>query len=741
MNCIFHSGGRKESLALQGETVLLSELCGMLEIDLEAEGTCKIGQSTYSLVPGTNTIVIPWSNEEISPFRLTSGKETYSCVFQRIPCAHIGKETLLNLAFFTERLRRIWPQGSFSVDDFINVQRSGQLQLLTVEKPRVSQTCSDLRNKLRQVLIQHVQAICSRPKRGTHTEEIVQDVSSVKKISTNTLSHLASHTEHWKAKKLTGLIPKRLLSVTIEDDINIYENLFFRMAIDDIATYVSEQIRSLQASIRQSSNVAAYEKYQVVDVRRVEMLRELLGSENYDELYISGGTTEEDAYNEWLKLAEIVQAIRNSAFYRQIDKRMRISRNIHQTNILRHDQHYKSLFQIWQELRLHPENELSVNAVKELPDDPDNCFSSYVFLLLIWTMQRKMGIQFASDDKVTIEGNRLKASLHGSDCLCHYTLQMNSDSIGQNIINIKILPPYDLYPLPEDCRVTWKDLEEFSDWISVNQNLLEIKRTADSSDYKRLMNLFTQRGRRLKADIDPNSWKTFIREVQEDQRVRKPLEYAEFEIRPLLYALPEEAKDLPDFDYDSTDRDIIWLTITNPEVGTRLPVRWIRKVLNYGEIPDGSRQRPYSRMYLSISQVDLLSAERLDKSISIHRTVLLDRWFSAGYKQICPSCLHDNVRELDQDTYQCQSCGQQWGKTRCQGKCGKYFLWRQPGPEGWKRLQKEDVQPQQAENMRLLQRDLVFGNTIITDFEYEFDQDGNITKLLPVCPLCGTRRR
>lgn len=739
MNCILQSGGHRMRLSLQGETVQLPALYGLLEVNLEAEGICQIGLKTYQLTAGTNAVAIPWSNEETSTLRIICGKESGTCLFRRIAAAHIDRDTSLNLAYFSEQLRRIWPNGVFSVDDFVDAQKTGKLRFLTVEKPRTSQACADLREKLRQVLIQHVQAICTRPKHGTHTEEIVQDVSLVKRISTNTISHLSSHTEHWKAKKLTGLVPKRLLSVTIEDDINIYENLFFRMAIDDIADYVAEQKRSLETSIRQSNNVIAYETYEAADVRRAEMLRELLGSDHYDELYLLGDA-EKEAYDRWVKIAEIVQAVRNSAFYRQIDRHMRISRNVHQTNILRHDQHYKALFQTWKELRNQPQNELSINATKELPDDPDNCYTSYVFLLLLWTMKRKMGIRFAPEDKIQINGNHLEACLHGSDGLCRYEVQTLSDRTGQNTIQMQILPPYDAYPLPKDCRVTNDDMRSFSDWVTVTEGSLEITREADPSDYRQLMNLFARKGKRPNSAVNASSWECFIREVQEKQRVRKPFAHTEFNIRPLFYSLPLQDDLLPDFNVGADGENTIWVTATNPERGKELSGQWIRRVLNYGDTPDDVVQEPYREMFLPISQADLLSAERLEKSIVIHRAVLLDKWFRSGFKQICPSCLQDRVRALDQDTFQCQSCGHQWGKTRCQGKCGQYFLWRQPGSECWKRLQKEDVQPEQAECMRVIQRDLVFGDTIITDFEYRFDQYGSVVSLYPVCPLCGSRR-
>ena len=70
-----------------------------------------------------------------------------------------------------------------------------------------------------------------------------------------------------------------------------------------------------------------------------------------------------------------------------------------------------------------------------------------------------------------------------------------------------------------------------------------------------------------------------------------------------------------------------------------------------------------------------------------------------------------------------------------------YFYWLEPNSNNLKQLRKEDVGNQNVENIRLIQRDTVFGSTIMTDFEYEINNsEGRVDRLLPVCPFCGTRR-
>jgi hypothetical protein len=172
--------------------------------------------------------------------------------FQAAYTMAIEERETENLMHFQNSLKSLnsYSENKWLLSDLFASIESGRITLLSVTKPLTGYDNKSLLDKLESALSQKVKAICSSPKQGIRTDELVQDVSMVKRINTNTLNHLASHTEHWKARTLSGLIPKRLRADIIEDEINIYENLFFKMAIDDIADYTSKQMSSLQLEKR-----------------------------------------------------------------------------------------------------------------------------------------------------------------------------------------------------------------------------------------------------------------------------------------------------------------------------------------------------------------------------------------------------------------------------------------------------------------------------------------------------------
>ncbi len=284
---LLYGGGKIPLPADSDGPLIIPTMFAVLEADIDNDETItvRMGTRSWSLGSGKNTLPIIWTAEGRCMLSICSDRWLYSTTLQRILGDSIDRDQIINLGSFVDDLRTLWGNSGFTVGDFIAAQRAQQIKLLAVEKPMVNKEDRDNRKHLREVLAQQVQAICSRPKKGTRTEELVQDVGMVKEINTNTITHLASHTEHWKAKKLTGLEPKRLLSVIIEEDIKIYENLFFKMAMDDISDYVARRIRSIRLSFRQANKAAGIKRYNNIDYHRGEILRELMGDEQYSLRY------------------------------------------------------------------------------------------------------------------------------------------------------------------------------------------------------------------------------------------------------------------------------------------------------------------------------------------------------------------------------------------------------------------------------------------------------------------------
>ena len=67
----------------------------------------------------------------------------------------------------------------------------------------------------------HLQEIARRPRMEMTYEEYLVPVSRAKKISPSANVHLASHSECWQTRTFDGVIPKKVLALESEDQLNI----------------------------------------------------------------------------------------------------------------------------------------------------------------------------------------------------------------------------------------------------------------------------------------------------------------------------------------------------------------------------------------------------------------------------------------------------------------------------------------------------------------------------------------
>ncbi len=88
----------------------------------------------------------------------------------------------------------------------------------------------------------HIEEICRQPSYYLSREVTKVNISRAKRISVKSINYLASHSEDWIRRQIRGVIPKSILSETIEYDLKIYENKVTSKLIDKLLIYCSNRI-------------------------------------------------------------------------------------------------------------------------------------------------------------------------------------------------------------------------------------------------------------------------------------------------------------------------------------------------------------------------------------------------------------------------------------------------------------------------------------------------------------------
>ncbi|WP_286715706.1 hypothetical protein [Marinobacter sp. tcs-11] len=197
----------------------------------------------------------------------------------------------------------------------------------------------------------HLHQISMRPRLDLHYEEEVTDVARAKKLAKGALVHLASHSECWQRQTLSGVIPKRVKARFSEDDFNIYENRVYARLLDKIEQYLSKRVGTLKQI--QSAVNEALEFYGANDLhhRLTDEICRLWGKAFTQ--YSTSKASEQLA--ETLEHLEnalgIVRGLKQRGLYLLVSRTANIGDGLHLTNILSHDQHYRHLPVLWNELR------------------------------------------------------------------------------------------------------------------------------------------------------------------------------------------------------------------------------------------------------------------------------------------------------------------------------------------------------------------------------------------------------
>ena len=197
----------------------------------------------------------------------------------------------------------------------------------------------------------HLHQISVRPRLDLHYEDEVTDVARAKKLAKGALVHLASHSECWQRQTLSGVIPKRVKARFSEDDFNIYENRVYARLLDKIEQYLIWRVGTLLQL--QSAVTEALEFYGAKDLhhRLTEEICRLWGKAFTQDSTSKASEQLTETLDHLEKALGIIRGLKQSGLYLLVSRSAQVGNGLHLTNILSHDQHYRHLAILWNELK------------------------------------------------------------------------------------------------------------------------------------------------------------------------------------------------------------------------------------------------------------------------------------------------------------------------------------------------------------------------------------------------------
>ena len=285
----------------------------------------------------------------------------------------------------------------------------------------------------------HLHEITRAPRLDMNYQESITQVSRARRIAVSAQRHLASDTSSWQQRTLTGVIPKKILALFSVDDFTIYENRLFARLVDRLENHLVQRLAKVETIL---NNFLEAQKFDSSDhYHRVRQSICKIWGETFDEKQTSAQIDISEHAVETIEgLLRSIRSLKGSELYRSIPRSMRVPDQIHMTNILIHDQHYRHLVTLWEK-----QLEVSVDS-KHSPEDQHkiNCqthdsYIAYVGIVLKRAV-RQLGGDSSSDTYslgIKQEGHEWKVSSKSGKPLVFIPIAYNATETFNPINNPK----------------------------------------------------------------------------------------------------------------------------------------------------------------------------------------------------------------------------------------------------------------------------------------------------------------
>ena len=189
--------------------------------------------------------------------------------------------------------------------------------------------------------------IVRNPRRFIVQEEDVVIVEKTKRISRETIKHLAQHCENIQDLDENGdIVPKKLLNVNKEDTSDLYENRFIYTLVSRLENFINRQLEHLElVSKKEINKQVTYNAETKIKERKINVELKL---EEYDEINLNEDG--EDYKNRILACYEIISGFRTTEMIKELVGCSFVSNPIRKTNLILREPNFQKAFVLWQYL-------------------------------------------------------------------------------------------------------------------------------------------------------------------------------------------------------------------------------------------------------------------------------------------------------------------------------------------------------------------------------------------------------
>lgn len=557
--------------------------------------------------------------------------------------------------------------------------------------------------------------IFKKPKQHLKQVNDIRPAAVVSRIGQESISHLASHSEHWKGIKASGLIPERLLARTLVDDYAIYENVAVKTMVDKLYKEMKKLNEEnldcvMQIEMDDAHSVSSEQK-------NYYHARDKLLKGMDDNSIILNQLLLEEQREHIQKILKDLGECKSTPLYRILKRQRPITGKLKKTNIFMMDRYYKYAYELWELMQNRPQASV-YDGIQEITNE----YTIFCKILFIFALKY---FRFEADDIEAdiLENNKFLTVGYSID-RWHITLNdvyINELSIDAFSIEMFIdnTIPVDVSKFDiSDNIVKACDCARIENGRVIFSKILSDKEREDL--VKNIQDSWPKnKQKRLSSELNQVLQATFTNyQVKSEKILFVPWKYLLPDNVEESRRVLEKIKKIMTVDgYNK----VYLLTASRPNEFTNIDdVRVLNSMLCYGyaDTRYGIEQSKFGVIPISLS--DINSYRRYTK-VLLGAMIKLD-----SERHTCPIC-GGNMSKGKGNTSNiasCRTCGFQIINTQCSCCKEEYVFTRYAIP-------KTTTMDSDVPGFKIISRENELGYKNITAAIIEDEQ------INPICPKCG----
>lgn len=217
-----------------------------------------------------------------------------------------------------------------------------------------------------------IEQIVRNPRKFIAQNELILDVAKVRRTNSKTVTHLTTHSQFVQNIDKNGdVMPKKLLTFEMDEDIAIYENRFICALVNRLILFVERRYKDLEGKMRnfEQTNVCVQSEFEYGKSRFKCNLNMQVEEPPEDE---DSAKKNQDLFDRIALIRRRLRVIQATDFMKKLSKAKPVRPPIQKTNLLMKNVDYNNCYKLWLYISSYTYLGYSVEVKdKNLPVDGD----------------------------------------------------------------------------------------------------------------------------------------------------------------------------------------------------------------------------------------------------------------------------------------------------------------------------------------------------------------------------------